>query len=179
MLEEDKLFEFAKECAAIYCQRRSAWSQFDDATQEACLFLLKNRDKWTLPQKFLRKQTVFALVRWYQNERRLRRQRKLERVDMPTETLFDANEQEQKIEAREIVELAIANAKETSGIFRDYLEGRTLREIAEKHGTTTWRALEVVKNVKREIAKLSDEPLEGEKEECPLLYPEKWSRTES
>ena len=175
MLTETCLFDFARTCALAYCRRYAASEQLDDATQEACLFLLKNRLLWERSDSYLRFRTFYALVRWYQDERRMRARRRLVRAEAPVELVHDAVDAASRMEAREIVDIAIERAKDVSGIFREYLTGATQHEIASRRGLAESAGKEVIERVKTEIKKLSDEPLEREEERCPLLYPEKWS----
>ena len=71
-IDDENLEVFARKCAAAYCRRFSNWSQLEDATQDAAVFLLANRDKWTKPAPVLFRRTVGQLVRNYQEERKLR-----------------------------------------------------------------------------------------------------------
>ena len=71
-LDDDNLDSFARKCAAAYCKRFANWNQFDDAVQNAAIFLLEHRDKWQKPPAVLFRRTVGQLIRNYQDERKLR-----------------------------------------------------------------------------------------------------------
>lgn len=71
-IDDENLEVFARKCAAAYCRRFSNWNQLEDATQDAAVFLLANRDKWSKPAPVLFRRTVGQLVRNYQEERKLR-----------------------------------------------------------------------------------------------------------
>ena len=151
-------------------------SQFDDATQEACLFLLKNRDKWNRPDAYLRFRTFYALIRQWQNEHKARRRRRLSQVDAPLETIavYDRS-----IDARDVIETAIQRARleNESAIVWELVDRRPRREVAAEHGTTVARVTEIYKRLVHAIGVLSDEPLPDEEESCPLFYPERWTGT--
>ena len=72
MLDDSRLLTFAQSCASLYCKKHNSFQQFDDATQEACLYLLQHREKWSQSEQSLRCRVVGELERKYQNERGLR-----------------------------------------------------------------------------------------------------------
>lgn len=99
-ITDDNLFEFSQCCATSYCKKYGKWSQYDDATMEAALFLLKRRDRWpTLDVAQWRTRTTLALIRWFQqsvklrNKYRLRERVALERVEGRSNADLDAYEQ--------------------------------------------------------------------------------------
>lgn len=153
-------------------------SQFDDATQEACLFLLKNRKIWNREESYLRYRTFLALIRQWQNEHKARRRFRLSQVDAPIEAVATYDK---SIDARNMIETAIQRARleNESAIVWELVDRRPRKEIATEHGVTVARISGIYNRLVHALRTLSDEPLPGEKEECPLLYPEKWSRTES
>ena len=72
MISDANVLDFARKCASLYCNRRNAWLSYDDALQDACLYLLEHRDRWADPEKVLKIRVVGELVRKYQNEHGLR-----------------------------------------------------------------------------------------------------------
>ena len=176
-MDESDVFSFAVECARIYCARFKCWEQLDDATQEASLYLLQNRDRWNRPRNYLRKRVVYELVRKYQNESGLRRKNKLRKVELDVLQLArkkrepDAN----AVEALEIVEEAIKDGKleQDREIVELIVDGWTRSEIAEKYDVKFWEISDVYKRFLRalqKIAALDKEPTEQEKKDFPLLY---------
>ena len=75
-----------------------------------------------------------------------------------------------------MIETAIQRARleNESAIVWKLVDRRPRKEIAAEHGTTVARVSEIYNRLVRALSKLSDEPLPGEREECPLLYPETW-----
>ena len=80
-----------------------------------------------------------------------------------------------------MIETAIQRARleNESAIVWELVDRRPRKEIATEHGVTVARISGIYNRLVHALRTLSDEPLPGEQEECPLLYPEKWSRTES
>ncbi len=111
MLEENNVFNLAIDISRFYCKRFKSWEQFDDATQEASLWLLKNRHKWSLTEKELISRGFLALVRWYQNANGLRRKYKLAKVTFDNFTnILDETDIESNLEYNDLIETAIIGA---------------------------------------------------------------------
>ena len=164
-MTDDQLFSFAQKCAKAYCSEYGAWSQEEDAVQEACVFLLKNRAKWDLPDSTLRTRTVLALVRWYQNENGLRRKTRLQRVDLDVELV-----EERKDDALAIIDAALERFPYEQDIIRDLIAGFDRKTVAKNHKIRLSEVDRIFKEFKSELCKFSDLPVKGEKESCPLLY---------
>lgn len=164
-MTDDQLFPLAQKCASAYCSKFGSWAQFDDATQEACVFLLRNRTKWSLPENELRNRTVLALVRWYQNENGLRRKSRLQRVDLDVELV-----EERKDDALAIIDAALERFPYEQGIIRDLIAGFDRKTVAKNHKIRLSEVDRIFKEFKSELCKFSDLPVKGEKESCPLLY---------
>ena len=165
-MTDDQLFPLAQKCASAYCSKFGSWAQFDDATQEACVFLLRNRTKWSLPENELRNRTVLALVRWYQNENGLRRKSRLQRVDFDVEKI-EAEETENA--ARAVIEAALERFDEKELIL-DLITGAGRKQVAEKYGVRLSEVDRIYKEFKTELCKFSNKPVKGEIESCPLFY---------
>lgn len=166
-MTDEQLFPFARACASAYCARYGAWSQLDDATQEACVFLLKNRAKWNRSESALRNRTILALVRWYQNENGLRRKTRLQRVDFDVENVPATDKED---DARAIVEAALERFPDEEAIIRDLIAGADRKTVATNHKVRLSEVDRIFKEFKSELCKFSDQPVKGEEESCPLLY---------
>lgn len=172
MIDDDSLYSFARSCANAYCRKFGAPSQFDDATQEACLYLLERRDKWTLEARFLKRRVVFELVRRYQNEHGLRRTNMLKRVDLDVGRLSERNRDDAKAqEARATIDETIRNGglELDREIVELIVDGWTRKEIAKRYGVPFREISEIYKRFLRELRKLSDVSDE-ERKKYPLLY---------
>lgn len=175
MITEANLFEFAKKAASLYCRKFSAWEQYDDAVQEVCLRLLKNRDCWANDEKVVIRQELLGLVRWYQNEKGLRRKNRIAQVDFQTEDLSTTDEKQIALnDRRDLFERAMVNGRffeEEKEILRLAIDKIKTREEIAKDFRISKREIEwLIKKFAKELCKLSEEPLEGERERFPLLY---------
>lgn len=145
MLEEKDVFNVAEKIAAQYCKKFHAWSQFDEARQEAAFWLLKNRDKWYLPEKNLFFMGKLALVRWYQNAHNLRRRRKT--VFILSDDFWSWGKLEpDRIEFFDLIDTAIRNAGLEK--YRSYL-------IARAQDTTRRQALKLNPSISIEKAAIA------------------------
>lgn len=174
MLDDSTLYAFALSCARNYCQRFAS-SDLDDATQEASLYLIQNRDKWNRPRNYLRKRVIFELVRRYQNKNGLRRKNKLQFCDADLLRLASQERKESDAErdAREIVATAIQEGRLESEreIVELIVDGWTNHEIAAFNGrpyceisNIRARFLRTVRNV------CGVDADEKERNRFPLLY---------
>lgn len=153
-MDESDVFSFAVECARIYCARFKCWEQLDDATQEAALWLLRNRGKWNLRKSSLKNAVVFALIRWYQNENHLRRKNPPERVEFPLEGI--ATDSTNELEAREILDAAIVNAgvEKYRSVVWACVHGEKMKNVAKEYGLSIWRVQWILERTRREFLEL-------------------------
>lgn len=190
-LTEDTLFEFAQDCAKVYCARHAAWRRYDDAVQEACVFLLRQRDKgkWeTLSKPQLMFRTVNALVRWYQQEKRIRNKFRVEIEYGGAPDVADPqNDYERVDNFDEFHALSVRAARnaQLSGcveMLEELARGYDALETVKKYGIAPTRARELYRKFLFEFKKLQpspgmsvfdpDEMTEEEKIECPLFKTE-------
>ena len=182
-MDESRLFEFAQSCAKAYCARFWQPSQFDDATQEVCRFMLKNRDKWNRPDGALKRRCVLRLVRWYQEINGLRRKVKPPvRVDAPLDAIED-RERDDEGDAKRLYNLELVQrAIRQSGLPSDWVEDlvywkKTQKQVAAERGVSVSYIARRFARFKQEIERLFgvkgveivDAPTEEEIEECPLF----------
>lgn len=188
-MTDDKLFEFAKECAAAYCRKHGDASQFDEATSEACDWLLSNRHLWTLPKGALKWRTVRRLVRWYQDEHGLRKTSPTSFVDVDeyaNDVRLSSKEDARLlcyIEQQEVDDLVIRAATQAwlLGVFdlvRAWvLELGTREELSARFGIPLSSLDRMRRRFKRELKKLVgvhgvvivDSATDEELVECPLF----------
>jgi DNA-directed RNA polymerase specialized sigma24 family protein len=175
MIDDATLFDFSRSCAREYCRRFNS-ANLDDATQEASLYLLEHRDRWSRPRNYLRKRVVYELVRRYQNEIGLRRKNKLRKVEFDVfQFARKKRDDPDAEEAREIIEEAIKDGKleQDREIVELIVDGWTRSEIAGKYDVKFWEISDVYKrflHALQKIEALDKEPTEQEKKDFPLLY---------
>lgn len=183
-MTDDKLFEFAKECAAAYCRKHGDLSQFDEATSESCDWLLDNRKLWNLPDGALKWRAVKRLVRWYQDAHGLRKKDPLP-VRLPDYDLESVRETRlefyvEDLEVRDTVRRAMEQAELTGAaeiVWSWVYQLGTRRELSVKFGLSLSRLDRMRKRFKRELKKLVDvrgvvivnSATREEIEECPLF----------
>lgn len=183
-MDESRLFEFAKSCAKSYCARFQQPSQFDDATQEVCRFLLKNRDKWNRSDGELKWRCVKRLIRWYQELHGLRRKKNkpLVRVDAPLEMVESRDGENEENDARLYNLDLIQRAIRQSNLPSDWVEDlvywkKTQKQVAAERGVSVSYIARRFARFKQEIERLFgvkgveivDAPTKEEIEECPLF----------
>ena len=173
MISEVDLFEFAQKVAAFYCRKNNRWDDYDDAVQEVCVHLLENRSHLEKNECMLRRQEFFRLVRWYQDSNGLRRKNKIVRSDYPVVDLSIGDEENEKEEVNSLFERAMSNGsfcdKEREILWK--LIYRISRdEIAKSYGISNKEVLKLKKKLEVELSRLSDAPVKGEVESCPLLF---------
>lgn len=143
------VFDFAQMCARVYCKRYNAWSQLDDATQDACLYLLNAREKWAQPKSKLINRTVGELVRNYQKEHGLRRKNRPKKVDLNLSKIEDRRSESQEVDSRRlIVERALGqpDVAPYKALVQDLLAcDASFAAIAKKHGVTKARVSQIFK----------------------------------
>ena len=157
---EESVYEFSQLCARIYCKQYSAWSQFDDATQDACLYLLNNQKKWTQPKPKLINRVIGELVRCYQKEHGLRRKSKLKRVDVNLSLIATKEEREVDDSRWSIVERALRqpDVAPNRSIVESLLEpDATVTTVAKKHGLTKARVSQIFKQFKAVCQRLHED----------------------
>ena len=188
-LDDASLLSFARQCAKAYCRRYAAQSQFDDAVQEACVYLLENRGKWTQPAAKLKRRVVGELVRKYQNERKLRSKfyRPIQYVESAPEEIADDADLE-RLERRDWLCARIRRAAANAGC-ADCLElleavalGEDVKSAASRFRVGVSKVRALYKRFLTELKKMSDAPgmilfdladaSEEETEECPLFKTE-------
>lgn len=173
MLSEVDLFEFAQKVATFYCRKHNKWDDYDDAVQEVCVHLLENRSYLEKSEKILYRQEFLRLVRWYQNTNGLRRKHKIVRADYPVVDLSIGDEENEKEEVNALFEKAMSNGsfcdKEREILWK--LVYRISRdEISKSYGISNKEVLMLKKKLEVELSRLSDAPVKGEVESCPLLF---------
>lgn len=173
MLSEVDLFDFARKVATFYCRKHNKWDDYDDAVQEVCVHLLENRSQLEKSECILRRQEFFRLVRWYQDSNGLRRKHKIVRADYPVVDLSTDDEENEKEEVNSLFERAMSNGsfceKEREILWK--LIYRISRdEISKSYGISNKEVLRLKKKLEVELSRLSDAPVKGEIESCPLLF---------
>ena len=174
MIDESNIFRFAKKVASFYCSKYNNWDQYDDAVQEVCIHLLENRSHLEKSEKILYRQEFLRLVLWYQNSNGLRRKHKIDRSDYPVSDLStDGSVSNEKEEAYALFEIAMTNgsfcAKERE-ILWSLIYKASRVDIAKSYGLSKREILRLKKKLEVELSRLSDVPVKGEIESCPLLY---------
>lgn len=151
MLKEYALESFAESVARIYCARFNDWNLYDDAKQEASVWLLKNRRLWTKPKKELTWRTFLAVCRWYQDQHGTRRKHKLKLVYQDDVEVMTETNVEERIDAKELFEqvveqaLILSKTQDDEELIRRHLSGETIQEAANRLGVGRY-------NIKRRIA---------------------------
>lgn len=156
-MTDDAVFLFAQSCAKTYCNMYKSFRQFDDATQEACLWLLQHRDKWNLPDSNLRCRIIWALIRWYQNEHGVRLKKRPERVEgFPLEQCRSRYRDIKRHDDREMIETAIERAglAKYRGVVLDLLYGYNRKEIAIRQGLPSDKVTAILEELKPELRTL-------------------------
>ena len=185
-LDDASLLSFARQCAKAYCRRYAAQSQFDDAVQEACVYLLENRGKWTQPAAKLKRRVVGELVRKYQNERKLRSKfyRPMQYVESVPDRIQDDADLEQ-IERRDWlcarIRRAASNAERADCMefFAAVALGEDIKTASARFRMSVSQGRALYKRFLTELKKLSDAPgmvlfdlsdaQDEEIEQCPLF----------
>lgn len=181
MLSEVDLFEFAQKVATFYCRKHNKWDDYDDAVQEVCVHLLENRSHLEKSEKILYRQEFLRLVRWYQNANGLRRKHKIDRSDYPVSDLStDGSVSNEKEEAYALLEIAMTNgsfcAKEREILWSLIYKASRVDIVKtdglskKTYGLSKREILRLKKKLEVELSRLSDVPVKGEIESCPLLY---------
>lgn len=174
MLSEVDLFEFARKVATFYCRKHNKWDDYDDAVQEVCVHLLENRSYLEKSEKILYRQEFLRLVRWYQNSNGLRRKHKIVRADYPVSDLStDGDVPDDKEETYSLFEIAMSNGSfcsEEREILWKLIYKTSRDEIVKSYGISNKEVLRLKKKLEVELSRLSDAPVKGEVESCPLLY---------
>lgn len=174
MLSEVDLFEFAQKVATFYCRKHNKWDDYDDAVQEVCVHLLENRSYLEKSEKILYRQEFLRLVRWYQNTNGLRRKHKIVRADYPVSDLStDSNDSNDKEETYALFEIAMKKGSfcaEEREILWKLIYRISRDEIAKSYGISNKEVLRLKKKLEVELSRLSDSPVKGEIESCPLLF---------
>lgn len=156
-MTSDAVFLFAKHCANIYCKQFKTRRQIDDVTQQACLLLFKNRDKWGLSDNKLCSRIIWDLVRWYQNEHGLRLKKRPTRIeDFPLELCRSPYREMKRIDDRDMIEVAIERAglAEYRGVVWDLLDGYKRYEIARRRGIPPAKVRELLEKFESEMQTL-------------------------
>lgn len=156
-MTSDAVFLFAKYCANIYCKKFKSRRQVDDVTQQACLLLFENRDKWGLSDSKLRSRIIWDLIRWYQNEHGLRLKKRPTRVDcFPLESCRSTYRETKRIDDRDMIEVAIERAglAKYRGVVLDLLDGYKRYEIAKRRGISPARVTELLEKFESEMQTL-------------------------
>lgn len=181
------VFDFAQMCARVYCKRYSCWEQFDDAVGESCLFLLKLKAKgyWeTLAPRELTRRTVLRLVRWYQDEHKLRSKNRPTVIAI-IDDLEDADDRIERLERDEenlsMIRRAVNNANcvDCLDVILDVVRGERIEDTARKHKMKSSSLRRIYKRFLFELNKLdrkrgvkiinAEDATEDEKKSCPLL----------
>lgn len=174
MLNEVDLFDFARKVATFYCRKHNKWDDYDDAVQEVCVHLLKNRAHLEKSERVLYRQEFLHLVRWYQDSNGLRRKHKIVRADYPVSDLSICGDiLNDKEEAYALFEIAMKNGSfcaEERDILWELIYKANRDEIAKSYGISNREVLRMKKKLEVELSRLSDVPVKGEKERCPLLF---------
>lgn len=175
MITETNLFDFAKKVASLYCRKFSAWKQYDDAVQEVCVRLLKNRGCWEWDERRVVRQELLGLVRWYQNEKGLRRKNKIAQIDFQVEDLSTTDDKQvARDDRRDLFEKAMVNGRffeEEKEILRLAIyKIKTRKEIAKDFRVKKREIEWLTAKFAKELCKLSDEPVKDERDRFPLLY---------
>lgn len=146
-MTSDAVFLFAKYCANIYCKKFKSRRQVDDVTQQACLLLFENRDKWGLSDSKLRSRIIWDLIRWYQNEHGLRLKKRPIRLESyPLESCRSTYYETKRIDDREMIEKTIecAGLGEHRGVILDLFDGYKRYEIAQRRGLSLGKVQEII-----------------------------------
>lgn len=176
MITDVNLFDFAQKVATTYCKRYGSWDQFDDSVQEVCVHLLENPRYLEIEERLLLRQEVLSLIRKYQNSNGLRRKTRIEIVayDPAHEAQPTTERDDDTFEASELFELATRKARLTDfeiDLVKKCVSGEQTREtLAKEYGVTVYRIEQLIRATTIELCKLSDEPVKGETESCPLLF---------
>lgn len=174
MISEVDLFEFAQKVATFYCRKHNKWDDFDDAVQEVCVHLLENRSYLEKSEKILYRQEFLRLVRWYQDTNGLRRKHKIVRADYPVSDLStDSNDSNNKEETYALFEIAMSNGsfcEKEREILWKLIYKASRDEITNSYGISYKEVLRIKKKLEVELSRLSDSPVKGEVESCPLLF---------
>ena len=187
MLNDDSLEQFATRCARLYCKRYSCWEQFDDAVGESCLFLLKLKAKgyWeTLAPRELTRRTVLRLVRWYQDEHKLRSKNRPTIIAI-IDDLEDADDRIERLERDEenlsMIRRAVNNANcvDCLDVILDVVRGERIEDAARKHKMKSSSLRRIYGRFLFELKKAgnirgvkivnAEDATEEEKLSCPLL----------
>jgi hypothetical protein len=189
VLDDDSLFEFAQRCARAYCKKYGCQDQFDDAVGESCAFLLKLKQKgyWeTLPDRELKRRTVLALVRWYQDATKKRSKFYRPMVADPiAEEVPDDDDLFERLEREEefltFIRRALVNAECVGyiDVIVDVARGGGVADVARKHKAKATSVRSLYKRFLFELNKLdrkrgvkiinAEDATEDEKKSCPLL----------
>lgn len=174
MLSEVDLFEFAQKVATFYCRKHNKWDDYDDAVQEVCVHLLENRSYLEKSEKILYRQEFLRLVRWYQDTNGLRRKNKIVRADYPVSDLsIDRDVSYEKEETYTLFEIAMSKGSfcsEEREILWKLIYKTSRDEIVKSYGISHKEVSRLKKKLEVELSRLSEVPVKGEIESCPLLY---------
>ena len=174
MLNDDDLYDFAKSCAYSY-YRRFGSSDLEEATQDAALYLVENRENWTKPRNYLRKRVVFVLVRKYQNEKGLRRKNKIRKIELDVFLLAARLKDEtNRDEARSLIDSAIRSAglEYAHELIELLIDGWTRKDVRKRFNVSFREVSEIWNSFLYELKKTSFFDPETDKELHPLFYPQ-------
>lgn len=179
---DDDVFTLAKKSARLYCKKFNAFNQLDDAISEACVFILTQRRRGrleALEEPQIKRRTVLALIRWFQNENGLRRTTKLTRVPLSDEhesNKSSINEYEERETQLNLIRRAASNAQalDCLDVIYSIFTGEAIANVCKSKRLNKKIIAKVFIRFKFELGKLMradtfEVENNGDTEKCPLF----------
>lgn len=164
MIDDTTLFDFCSKCASQYCKRYGRRSDYDDAYQDAVVYLLEHREKWVQDAGVLMKRVIGELIRGYQKSHGLRLKRRahrvfidLSRVSRQIPEVMNLIEVEES-RRRRLVERALGqpDISRYRPLLESVLSGEHKGATARRYGITEGRLSQILKQFRSACLRLSE-----------------------